>query len=893
MDLDGVRCNAPPHDGLLRLSCRSTRRRRPSSDRPASPWRVLRAHVSCVACDRVEHTARCLVEKRQRPRGEVAPRASGRRGAELWLQAFARPRSVHEVDDRLAVDRHCAMNRFRLMGDPYLRRLSPEQARAVDERIARWEVPAHEFERTLDRWFGNFEGRDKDLAFELLLNVDFYGPARFEARLVEVEAQVRRRALNLGLAPEPILVVVPDGSDDSSHRHAYDLAKAWGLPRSRIAAVSELSRIDVTDSILVLFNDTYGSGTQLLREVWPAVARLPRPARAVFLVAVAIAEEALGRFAKELPGVHVVPDTPAPNARSLFSAGVQARLRELGDRVYPKHPLGFGGTALLMAYYFQCPNNTLPLLWADGINNAVAGRAYPWWPLFSYRPKVKDPVDTASTAATAPARLAPTAAKSGRASARPPSEPQPALKGMGRDEIPNTAIPQLTDRVFGRDGDFRVLKQQLSDAAASDEPALRDDALRLDEEVLATSSSADETDEVRTEAAWRAQAEERRTGAEPAPVERPRIEGLRCQSFDHDDILDLHHTAIAALLVDSRDALLMGLDPAIKAALPLAPSPGARLLSDLTTLNAEGWLVGEGAPLGIWLANAIALSARRVETERFERALARLRAATPAGWGTPASKAQEHSGAIGPTPYRPALLRILSGVLGMGSVVGEGNADERPLHEVRLSSFLMAATPVTGAQYASLMGRSPAPNDGVSPDLPVVFVSWFDAVRYCNALSKNEGLAPAYLPDGEFTSAAADGYRLPMEAQWEYACRAGTTTAWCSGETAEGLDRIAWYGERPDVAVQPVRGKQPNDFGIFDMHGNVAEWCEDWYGPYSAEPQIDSQGPMDGSARVVRGGSIWCCADWVRSASRDKRLPRLRFRDVSFRVIRIEGARRR
>src|SRR5262249_34829079 len=163
------------------------------------------------------------------------------------------------------------------------------------------------------------------------------------------------------------------------------------VPRSRVVELSRLPEHDVSQTLLVLFNDTHGSGNQFIREVWPAVDGLQERPPAVFVAAVTIAKEAIKRFATQLPGVHVIPGMPTPNARDLFSAETYARLKAIGERVYPKHPVGYGGTALLSAYYFQCPNNTLPLIWADGENNAVDGRAYPWFPLRRYHPKVTEP----------------------------------------------------------------------------------------------------------------------------------------------------------------------------------------------------------------------------------------------------------------------------------------------------------------------------------------------------------------------------------------------------------------------------------------------------------------------------------------------------------------------
>jgi formylglycine-generating enzyme required for sulfatase activity len=188
---------------------------------------------------------------------------------------------------------------------------------------------------------------------------------------------------------------------------------------------------------------------------------------------------------------------------------------------------------------------------------------------------------------------------------------------------------------------------------------------------------------------------------------------------------------------------------------------------------------------------------------------------------------------------------------------------------VELSAYQLAAFPVTRGQYLQVTGQQPEGADG--PRRPVAGVSWWDAVRFCNALSAVDGLAPAYRWDGGFAwDVATDGYRLPTEAEWEYACRAGTT-----GPRYGPLDEIGWYRGNSGERVHDVGGKRANSWGLFDMLGNVWDWCWDTYDP-----------AVYGSYRVLRGGG-WFDEHWsCRASVRRRSHPDLAIDDVGFRVAR-------
>lgn len=192
---------------------------------------------------------------------------------------------------------------------------------------------------------------------------------------------------------------------------------------------------------------------------------------------------------------------------------------------------------------------------------------------------------------------------------------------------------------------------------------------------------------------------------------------------------------------------------------------------------------------------------------------------------------------------------------------------------VDVDPFALGAVPVTRGLYEQVMGEGPSTPHG--DRLPVEGVSWTDAVRFCDALSVREGLRPAYRAPADDAGApdwdrAADGYRLPTEAEWEHACRAGTTEA-----RYGPLDEIAWHRGNSGERLHEVGGRRPNDWGLHDMLGNVWEWCWDVYDP-----------EVYGSYRVLRGGG-WFDEHWsCRASVRRRSHPTLRIDDVGFRLAR-------
>ncbi len=219
------------------------------------------------------------------------------------------------------------------------------------------------------------------------------------------------------------------------------------------------------------------------------------------------------------------------------------------------------------------------------------------------------------------------------------------------------------------------------------------------------------------------------------------------------------------------------------------------------------------------------------------------------------------------------LVLIHAGSFTMGAPIEEvGRRDNESSHEVTISkSYYLGAYEVTQGQYEKVMGGNPSEFKG--SQLPVETVSWDDAISFCQKLSAIQD-----------EKAAGREYRLPTEAEWEYACRATSTTSFCFGDSSESYEEYAWFDEGLGSETHPIGEKAANRWGLYDMHGNVWEWCQDWYGEYPTGAATDPKGPNEGSRRVSRGGSWTVVAAHCRSASRIFLLPSSHGNDFGFRV---------
>jgi sulfatase modifying factor 1 len=252
-------------------------------------------------------------------------------------------------------------------------------------------------------------------------------------------------------------------------------------------------------------------------------------------------------------------------------------------------------------------------------------------------------------------------------------------------------------------------------------------------------------------------------------------------------------------------------------------------------------------------------------------------------------------------PPRPPLdmVPLAGGKFLMGSDPSSdahSSQDESPRHEVRLDAFRIGRSLVTRGQWRTVMASAAEPwrrevparwGDG-DDQLPATDLDWFDALAFCNALSLAEGATPCYAwAGGRWTCDwSADGYRLPTEAEWEYACRGGRETPWFWGEGASDADRFAWYSANSVGELRPVGTREPNNFGLRDMAGNCWEWCWDWYGEYGGRAARNPRGPAEGRDRVLRGGSFGREPWFLRSAFRSWHEPGNRSGFIGFRCVR-------
>ncbi len=231
----------------------------------------------------------------------------------------------------------------------------------------------------------------------------------------------------------------------------------------------------------------------------------------------------------------------------------------------------------------------------------------------------------------------------------------------------------------------------------------------------------------------------------------------------------------------------------------------------------------------------------------------------------------------------------------MGSPADEeGKLDDEIQHKVRLNTFEIQETVVTQEMWEQVTGKNPSYNKEYG-SMPVTNVSWFDAVEFCNKVSELAGLQACYSKNENgdiLCNWFADGYRLPTEAEWEFAAKGGNNSKGYKYSGSDSLDEVGWYFLNNSGKIHRVKGKKPNELGIYDMSGNVWELCWDWYSDYNNEGEVEDNphGPAQSkySRRVLRGGSCYHDAQFCRSAYRGSYLPDNSLNYDGFRLLRTK-----
>ena len=234
-----------------------------------------------------------------------------------------------------------------------------------------------------------------------------------------------------------------------------------------------------------------------------------------------------------------------------------------------------------------------------------------------------------------------------------------------------------------------------------------------------------------------------------------------------------------------------------------------------------------------------------------------------------ATKASYSNGTLTVNGIKYSMVWVEGGTFRMGATSEQGSdaySDEKPVHSVTLSGYYIGKTEVTQALWKVVMGSNPSSCKG--DNLPVEQVSWNDCQKFIRKLNSLTG----------------QNFRLPTEAEWEFACRGGNNSRGYKYSGSNYIDNVAWYDGNSGDKTHPVGTKAPNELGIYDMTGNVWEWCADWYGDYSSGAQTNPKGPYDGSDRVCRGGGWGSLARLCRSSNRSYSYPTYRDGSLGLRL---------
>ena len=233
------------------------------------------------------------------------------------------------------------------------------------------------------------------------------------------------------------------------------------------------------------------------------------------------------------------------------------------------------------------------------------------------------------------------------------------------------------------------------------------------------------------------------------------------------------------------------------------------------------------------------------------------------------TEASYSNGTLTVNGIKYSMVWVEGGTFRMGATSEQGSdaySDEKPVHSVTLSGYYIGKTEVTQALWKVVMGSNPSSCKG--DNLPVEQVSWNDCQKFIRKLNSLTG----------------QNFRLPTEAEWEFACRGGNNSRGYKYSGSYNIKNVAWYDQNSGSKTHPVATKLPNELGIYDMSGNVWEWCADWYGGYSSSAQTNPKGPYDGSDRVCRGGGWGSLARLCRSSNRSYSYPTYRDGSLGLRL---------
>ena len=280
--------------------------------------------------------------------------------------------------------------------DNFLKNLEPHEQKLIKEKIDEIGTHSNDMEERLHKWFGNFKKTEqKKLALKIFLEIDFFSKTRIEDTLEAYKIQLKQYLEKKDKDLDDVIIVIPDSNTDSANSHAYELAKKWNILENSVLKIKDVTSEKLRNKYLVLFNDTHGTGNQFTKHFSTLIDKVG--SSNCFIVCYSLHKQAFEKFQSRFPNITIIPEIPTPSIKNnkSFTSDEVEMVKSLGKEIYdPNTPLGYGNCGLLVAYDFQCPNNTLPIIWADGENNSYKTetgeeKKYPWTPLFRYKPKRK------------------------------------------------------------------------------------------------------------------------------------------------------------------------------------------------------------------------------------------------------------------------------------------------------------------------------------------------------------------------------------------------------------------------------------------------------------------------------------------------------------------------